>query len=82
MHLRSKANCRIQAVEWTGRPKSKHLREYVRFCHVVYSHLADHWQLRLLNVVQTRPTLWEIWEYRPGQAPKLTGDFNTQQGVL
>jgi hypothetical protein len=62
----------IQEVEWTGRPKPKHLREYIRFCHVVNSHLAAHWQISLLHVVQTSPTLWEAWEY-PSRPSTETG---------
>ena len=61
----------IQKVEWTGCPKSKHIREYIRWCHVVHSHLADHWGLRLMHAVQISPTLWECWAYAPGEAPKL-----------
>jgi hypothetical protein len=61
----------VQQVEWTERPKPKHTREYVRWCHTVYSHLADHWHLRLMQAVQTGPRLWEFWGYEPGLAPKL-----------
>ena len=61
----------IQRVEWTGRPKPKHAREYIQWCHVVHSHLANYWGLRLMHVVQTKPTLWECWAYEPGTAPRL-----------
>jgi hypothetical protein len=61
----------IQKIEWTGRPKAKHTREYVRWCHVIYSHLANHWNLRLMQAVQIGPRLWEFWGYEPGQTPKL-----------
>jgi hypothetical protein len=47
----------VQQVEWTERPKTKHL--------------ANHWNLRLMQAVQTDPRLWEFWGYEPGQAPKL-----------
>jgi hypothetical protein len=66
----------IQAIEWSGRPKPKHLREYIRFCHVVNSHLADHWQMSLLHVFQTGPRTLEIWQYHPSQAPKRATDID------
>jgi hypothetical protein len=61
----------IQKIEWTGRPKPKHIREYVRWRHVVNTHLAAHWNLRLMEAVQTNPRLWEFWGYAPGEPPKL-----------
>jgi len=61
----------IQRVEWTGRPKPKHAREYVRWSHIVHSHLANHWGLRIMQAVQVSPTLWECWAYAPEEAPKL-----------
>ena len=71
-----KGQSHIQSVEWIGQPKRKHLPEYLRFCHVVNSHLADHWQMSILQLVQPSPTNWESGEYRPGQAPKRCDDIN------
>jgi hypothetical protein len=71
-----KGQCHVQSVEWIGRPKRKHLPEYVRFCHVVNAHLADLWQMSILQLLQTSPTNWEAWEYRPGQAPKRVDDIS------
>ncbi len=61
----------VQQIKWTGRPKSKHVGEYVRWCHTVYSHLANHWNLRLMQAIETGPQLWEFWGYTPGEAPEL-----------
>jgi len=66
----------VQSVEWIGQPKRKHLPEYLRFCHVVNSHLADLWQMSILQLLHTSPTNWEAWKYRPGQAPKRIDDIN------
>ena len=66
----AKGEAHIQNVEWTGRPKPKHAREYVRWCHVVNTHLATLWDIRLLHVVQTGPKLWAFWAYEAGEAPK------------
>jgi len=33
----------------------------------VYSHLANHWNLRLMQAVQIGPRLQEFWGYEPGQ---------------
>ena len=32
--------------------------------------------MSLLHVVQTGLTIWQCWEYRPGQAPKWGLDIN------
>jgi hypothetical protein len=69
-----KGQSHIQSIEWTGRPKRKHVSEYVRFCHVVNSHLADHWQISLPRIVQTSPTIWECWEY-PERFKPLAGNL-------
>jgi hypothetical protein len=60
----------VQNVEWTESPKPKHLREYVRWCHMVYSPLADHWNLRLMQAIQAGPARLEFWAYTPEEAPK------------
>jgi hypothetical protein len=64
----------IQAVEWTERPKLEHLPEYLQWSHTVYSQMADHWDMRLMNAVQTSPNRWEFWAYAPGEPPKLLCD--------
>ena len=61
----------IREVQWTGQPKPKHAREYVRWCHAVNTHLADLWNIRLMHVVQTLPNSCEFWAYEPDQPPKL-----------
>jgi hypothetical protein len=40
-------------------------------CHVVHSHLAELWNIRLLHVVQTGPKLRESWAYEPGKPPQI-----------
>ena len=70
MIRRSEGENFIQNVEWTERPKPKHLREYVRWCHTVYSQLANRWNLRLMQAIQAGPNRWEFWAYTPGEPPK------------
>ena len=77
-----KGQCHIQSVEWTGRPKRKHEKEYVRFCHVVNSHLADCWQISILHIIQASLKIRACWERRPGQPQKRSGNINAEQGVL
>jgi hypothetical protein len=60
----------VQNIEWTAQPKPKHLREYTRWCHTVFSRLAEQWNLRLMQVIQTAPRRWEFWAYTPGEPPK------------
>jgi hypothetical protein len=76
-----KAQSHIQSVKWTGKPKRKLLRQYLRWCHLVNSLLADLWQVSILRAFQTRTMVWEWWTYRPGQAPKRKGKFNTNPEV-
>jgi hypothetical protein len=45
----------VQNIEWTARPKPKHRREYVRWCHGVYSCLSNRWNLRVMHVIETGP---------------------------
>jgi len=45
----------IRGVEWTGRPRHKHIRRYVDWTNTVNQQLADEWQLKLMHVFQTRP---------------------------
>jgi hypothetical protein len=61
----------IRNVAWTGRPKPKHVREYVRWIHVVNEHLANLWGFKLMHAVQVEPRLWELWGYEPGKPAKL-----------
>jgi hypothetical protein len=69
----------IQDVQWTGHLKRKHFPEYLRFCHVVNSHLANLWQLSVTPAFQITPTLWELWQYAPSQAPEKPGSTDTDQ---
>ena len=69
----------IKDVVWTGRPKSKHLTEYVYWMHSVNSHLADLWQMKIMYAVQSSPAVWEFWGYEPGKPPKrITGEALTK----
>jgi hypothetical protein len=68
----------IQSVEWTERPKPKHRREYTRWCHGVYSHLADRWNMRLMHVIEIGG-VGEFWAYSPGEAPKRLPDETSLQ---
>jgi hypothetical protein len=51
-----KGQTHVQSVEWIGQPKRKYLPEYLRFCHVMNRHLADQWQMSILQLVQTPPS--------------------------
>ena len=61
----------IQNIEWTGQPKPKHVHEYIRWRHVVNAHLAELWNFRIMEGIETAPRTWEFWGYAPGEAPKL-----------
>jgi hypothetical protein len=60
--------------EWTGRPKPKHLREYIRWMNEVNRQLADEWNIRMMQVFMVTPTQWEFWGYAPGEPPTMLKD--------
>ena len=68
----------IQNIEWTGRPKPKHIPEYVRWRHVVNAHLANLWNFRIMEAIQTSPQTWEFWAYAPGETPKRLNKARTE----
>jgi len=68
----------IQNIEWTGRPKRKHIPEYVRWRHVVNAHLAKLWNFRIMEAIQTGPQTWEYWAYAPGETPKRLNEARTE----
>ena len=57
--------------QWTGTPKPKHVREYVRWINEVNRYLADLWRINMAHVIQVKPNVWEFWAYEPDQPPKL-----------
>ena len=67
----SKGKNHIQKLKWIGQPQLKHLRECVRWSHAIHEHLAKLWNLRLMQIVQFGPELWEVWAYEPGKPAKL-----------
>jgi hypothetical protein len=58
-------------VEWDGKFKKKFLGEYRRWSLFVHQELANRWNARLLYALGTKVNETELWEFTPGQAPKL-----------
>jgi hypothetical protein len=61
----------LPTIEWTGRPKKKHLTDYRRWVLTVQQILANRWQQRIGYMLQTGPSETELWQFEPGAAPKL-----------
>jgi hypothetical protein len=57
--------------EWVGQPKPKHFGQYRRWILTVYRTLADRWNQEILYGLGISPRETELWEFAPGQAPKL-----------
>jgi hypothetical protein len=58
-------------VKWSAKPKLKHAREHVSWCHTIHEHLANLWNFNIMHAVQGAPRICEIWGYEPGQPPRL-----------
>jgi hypothetical protein len=56
---------------WSGRPKKKHVDEYLRFQHELNRTLADSWNRKLLLCFKVSKNSWQFWSYSPGEAPRL-----------
>jgi hypothetical protein len=55
--------------EWSRRPKPRVIPEYRRWILSVWQHIADGTGLKLMELLQVRPCLWEAWVFKPGCAP-------------
>jgi hypothetical protein len=58
-------------LEWSGKPKSKHLAAYRQWALFIHQTLADRWGERILYVLGTTANQTELWSFEPGRAPKL-----------
>jgi hypothetical protein len=62
---------RQQSCEWEGRLKPRHIPEYRQWILEVYRTLADRWGQKVLYAFGISRSETELWEFEPGQAPKL-----------
>jgi hypothetical protein len=63
----------IQSIEWVGQPKPKHVAEYRQWILHTTSILAERWGLSILYGLGVSPNCTEVWQFKPGKAPKLVG---------
>jgi hypothetical protein len=66
----------VQAIEWVGRLKAKHIPEYRQWILVVTQQLSNHWQAKILYCLGIKPDETEIWCFEPGKPPKLAQTLN------
>ena len=55
--------------EWSARPQPRVIPEYRRWILSVWQHIADETGLRVMELLQTKPHVWEAWMFEPGRAP-------------
>lgn len=55
--------------EWSERPKPRVIPKYPRWILSVWQHIADETGLKLMELLQVKPRLWEAWSFEPGRAP-------------
>jgi hypothetical protein len=59
-------------IVWKGRPKKKHLSQYIAWQNELNRLLASEiWHLKLMHCFRIAKNKWQFWCYEPGQAPKL-----------
>jgi hypothetical protein len=64
------------AFEWSGRPKRKHLSAYRQWVLSTNQVLADRWQKSILHALGTAADETELWQFKPGEPPKLAQKLN------
>ncbi len=64
------------SLEWSGRPKPKHIREYRQWILGVVQTLADRWNTSILYALGTAPNRTEFWRVAAGEAPRLVDKLN------
>jgi hypothetical protein len=55
--------------EWSAKPKPRVIAEYRRWILSVWQFVADETGLKLMELLQVKPRLWEAWSFEPGRAP-------------
>ena len=63
--------------EWSARPKPRVIPEYRHWILSVYQHLSDATGLRIMELLQVKPRLWEAWSFEPGRAPVKIKEVRT-----
>lgn len=61
-------------IEWSARPNRRMMREYMRWKHSVCDKLASLVNGRLMDVIQTKRDLCEVWVHEPGRAGVKVGE--------
>lgn len=60
----------ILGMEWEGKPKKRHMRQYIAWVNTVNKTLTDEWGIKIMHVFQTAPNSIEAWQYEPNKAPQ------------
>jgi hypothetical protein len=63
--------------EWSTRPKPRVIPECRPWILSVWQHIADETGLKLMQLLQTRPRLWEAWSFEPGRPPVKVREVRT-----
>lgn len=68
----------VLAIEWDGQPKPKHVAEYRQWILSTHQMLCDRWQVSILYCLGVAPNRTELWEFKPGNPPKLAETINAE----
>jgi hypothetical protein len=69
-------SCANYAFEWVGVFRKKFVPEYRRWVLCTNQTLADHWQTSILYALGIADDQTELWEFKPGETPKLVKKLN------
>lgn len=61
----------LQEIEWTGKPKPKHIAQYRQWILTTTQTLCDRWNRSILYALSPNPRSTELWSFLPGRAPRL-----------
>jgi hypothetical protein len=67
----------IQCYEWSRKPKLRVIPEYRRWMLEVYRQIADETGLKIMEAMQVKACLWELWSFEPRQLPRKSGELVT-----
>jgi hypothetical protein len=56
------------AIQWSKKPTQRMLPEYLRWKHGIMDRLATIVDGRLMDIIQTKPHLCEVWVHERGKA--------------
>jgi hypothetical protein len=60
----------LHQIEWTGKPKPKHIAEYRQWILATIQTLCERWNKSILYALSPNPHSTELWSFRAGSSTK------------